>query len=143
MSRYRRAPRKPQRRPGSERVAPHQLPSCTLTRSLSPDAACSCVKQNPDGRSHATLRLDQKDLDPVEVTRRLGVEASEGWRRRDLVGNGTRGHRHQAGGWRLDTAWVDSDDLNLALTQLLDAIEPFAQDLMSLMSDGVGADVFT
>ena len=118
-----------------------RLPPALLIGSLLAVKLTGGNGVSPDGRSHAWLRIVDEDLDPDEITRQFGVEATRQWRRGDLRGNGTRGHQHSDGGWMLGTDWLDTDDLNVVLAQLLDLVAPFADQLQALGAAGV-ADVF-
>lgn len=99
------------------------------------------MPENPNtNRTHATLRLWGKHLDPDDVTRRLRCVPSEYHRLGDRRGkSGTWSH----GYWALYSEHqVRSTDLALHLEWLLDHIEPVQSQLAALMAEDIHADFF-
>lgn len=94
------------------------------------------------GECFATLRIDALDLDPRDVTRRLGMEPTASWHRGDLKGHGRSGHRYERGGWRWTTSSEASDDLNRPLAELLSELRSRREVLREFLSEGAQVDVF-
>jgi len=100
------------------------------------------MSENPNAAgTWATLRIVGKDLEPADITARLGITPSESFRRGDI--------RSQKGVWRhgfwslTSEDQVFSTDLALHIAWLLDKLEPVQLQLQALREDpGIGADVF-
>lgn len=95
---------------------------------------------NPNAsRAFATLRMIGKDLDPDEVTERLGLNPTNSHKQGDVRGHGT----WPQGYWEITSqARVVSTDLALHIEWLLDQIEPVREEFISLISSGIRADMF-
>ena len=92
--------------------------------------------------THATLRLLADDLDPDDVTRRLGITPTDSFLRGDPHGRGVSDHRHSSGGWLRDTSASVSKDAQRHVVELLNLLEPVATEYRAMRQDGVDADVF-
>jgi hypothetical protein len=89
----------------------------------------------------ASLRMVTTDLDPDHVTRRLGIEPHEAFRRGDPFGK--RGLVHKNGYRGLSSeGHVPTNDLEEHIAWLLDRIEPVAERFMALRAEGIPANVF-
>ncbi len=90
-------------------------------------------------KTYATLRIYSSDIDPDEVTARLGIEPSEVQRQGELRGCG-RFIRVNA--WFLSSKDnVNSTDLNEHLEWLLDQVLPHEEALRELRDSGIKTDV--
>lgn len=95
-------------------------------------------------RTLAELRIYGNDLEPREVTERLGVEPTSSQRKDDSVTSSLgRRRTFKAGGWFLSSEdRVQSKDLRRHLDWLLALIVPRAQALRSLQEvDGIRMNV--
>ena len=99
------------------------------------------MPHNPNvGRTWATIRLTDADLDPADVTRRLGIEPTTAFRRGDAFG---RGFARTLGSWELTSeGQVATNDLEEHLAWLLDRIEPTSGPFNAVRADGIDADIF-
>ena len=94
-------------------------------------------------RTYATLRIYPEQLDPAEVTARLGIRPSS-WQRRCEVCNAGSKQAIPAKihGWFLTTEGVvASHDVRLHLDWLLARLGPKADALRALRADGCRMDV--
>lgn len=91
-------------------------------------------------KTHATFRLWGKYLNPLEVTRQLGLAPSYAHAPGEVRQSGKvwdRGH------WDIcSEGHVDSKELTVHITWLLDQLEPVAAQLAVLRSGPVQADIF-
>jgi hypothetical protein len=94
-------------------------------------------------RTYATLRIYPKMLDPVELTRRLGIEPSIWQRRGELVNPNARKPRtYELHGWFLCSKdSVDSKDSRRHVDWLLAILTPKGEILRSLQNEGCRMDV--
>lgn len=95
-------------------------------------------------RTLATLRIYGHDLDPSQITNRLGIEPTRSQRGGEVFTNSIGQQRiANLGGWFLSSeGQVDSRDLRRHLDWLLNLLGPRAEALRSIQAiDGVWMDV--
>lgn len=91
-------------------------------------------------RTYATLRIYPGQLDPTEVTSRLGIEPSSFQRRGETTSAGARQARLH--GWFLTSEGaVESEDIRRHLDWLLEQIVSRDEAVYSLQADGCVMDV--
>jgi hypothetical protein len=93
--------------------------------------------------TYATLRIYPGEIDPTEVTDRLGIEPSS-WQRRGEAIQGRDGPPKVASlnGWFLSTEGLfPSRDSRRHIDRILDRLEPNAEALRSLQQEGCRMDV--
>jgi hypothetical protein len=91
----------------------------------------------------ATFCVYADDLDPAAVTARLGITPTRSFKhgerittRRATYGN------HPTGGWLLESRdQIQSDDLDVHLTWLLDRLRPATSAIHSLRDEGLDAAI--
>ncbi len=90
--------------------------------------------------TYATFRVSSPILLPSHVTKLLGREPSDAWRRGDARRFGPLA---RTGGWRLSTENnIDSRDTRRHLHWLRDELEAAEQGIRRLIQDGHDIDVF-
>lgn len=99
------------------------------------------MPNNPNvGCAFASLRLTRTDLDPDEVTRRLGIVPMEAFRRGDTF---SRGLVRKLGYWGISSQdQVATNDLEEHIAWLLDRLEPASGPFKALCAEDVDADIF-
>jgi len=85
-------------------------------------AGCSTVLRVSCSRTYATLRIFSENLDPTDVTSRVGITPTAVHVRGDRRGGNAAPYRH--GMWSLSTMAFESLDVREHIDQLLDMIEP-------------------
>ncbi|TME32000.1 MAG: DUF4279 domain-containing protein [Chloroflexi bacterium] len=85
----------------------------------------------------AKLVVYRDELEPSEISARLGLEPTHAFRRGDpIVTKRRRYSDHPIGGWILSSRdLVSSDDLEAHLVWILDRVEPASYAIRSLVSD--------
>lgn len=83
-------------------------------------------------RTRAMLRLFHTDLDPDDVSRRLGIAPTSSFRRGDPRGKGSSDPRRLSGGWLRGTETSESKDVQRHIVSLLDLLEPVASEYEAL-----------
>jgi hypothetical protein len=91
-------------------------------------------------RTYATLRIFSDNLDPTDVTTRLGIMPTTAHVRGDRRGGNAAPYRH--GMWSLSTMAFESLDVREHIDQLLDLIEPAGRVLAELRLEGTTQDIF-
>ncbi len=91
-------------------------------------------------RTDAVLRIYGHDLNPSEITQRLGLTPTSSQRRGDPLRHGRK--RAPIGGWFLSSdRLVTSLDTRRHLDWLLDRIEPVAHVLAELRAEGYRLEI--
>ena len=92
--------------------------------------------------THATLRIYPGEIDPDEITERLGIAPSH-WQRRGEIARDAPGKRvAPINGWFLESeGQVDSCDSARHIDWLLDRLMEKAEALRSLRQDGCRIDI--
>ena len=90
--------------------------------------------------TYATLRVYPENLDPAEVTARLGIEPSDWQRRGESRKRGSRPAKLH--GWFLSTKGaVESVDVRKHLDWLLERLASRADTILALQAEGCTMDV--
>lgn len=94
-------------------------------------------------RTYATLRIYPGELDPSEVTSRLGIEPSNWQRRGEVVARANRPPQVASiNGWFLTSnSRVESRDSRRHVDWLLDQLAPATNALRSLQMQGCRMDI--
>jgi hypothetical protein len=91
-------------------------------------------------QTYTTLRIYPEQLDPTEVTARLGIQPSDWQRRGEARKPGNRPAKLH--GWFLSSdGAVDSRDVRRHLDWLLALLEPKTDAVHALQADGCSMDV--
>jgi hypothetical protein len=68
------------------------------------------------------LRFFGDDLDPRQLSRQLGVDATHGWRKGELWSNNGVGDLRETGGWILNGDWFRHPDMDAQITELFESL---------------------
>jgi len=100
-------------------------------------------------KAFATLRLSGKTLDPLDVTKLLGLppdrqrRAGEPRLSRTKNGRVVQRGEHTSGQWRMSSkGWVDSPRLHVHVNWMLSELEPVAEPLREILGTGARGDIF-
>jgi Domain of unknown function (DUF4279) len=88
------------------------------------------ILANREARAKLTILSDE--IPAAEISRRLGIDADESWRRGELAGRGRSGRRHPHHGWTLTSGLSDDASTNEHLGALVARLEPVAAELRKL-----------
>lgn len=88
--------------------------------------------------TNATFCVYSDTLDPAQITSRLGLAPTHSFRRDDPITTARRRYgNHPIGGWLLSTReHIVAEDLTAHLDWLLANLEPAAQRIKALQTDG-------
>ena len=99
------------------------------------------IPANREARANVTILSEE--LPPAEISRVLGIEADESWRKGDLVGHGRTGRRRSNHGWRVISPLGDQASTTEHLQAVIGRLSPAAAQLRTLSSrDGIDAKLW-